>query len=643
MPTLAACSWSLEPTSPEDLAAKLRAAGVHAVQLALGPLIDARDNLDSPWHVRRARNTLADAGLQIVSGMMATIGEDYTSLASIRETGGIVPDRHWPANLERARLHARLACELGLRLVTFHAGFVPHHRTDPARRVLIDRLRTLARLFACYGVTLGLETGQEHASTLIDVLREAHEPNLRVNFDPANMILYGVGDPVASLQDLIEASPLLDASPSIIAQVHIKDALPSATAEQWGTEIAVRHTPTQEPDGRRSVDWAAFFGALRDAGLLGRIDLVIEREAGDSRVDDVRAAAQVVRSLAPDHESRPLRVGVLGMGFMGQTHARAAARAGIARAGCTLAGACDPRIDTIAAQLRGPGAGGNLGAAAGAAALELANVRLTIDPAELLCAPDIDLIIVATPTDSHVPLAIKALDAGKHVLVEKPVATTRAPIEALAGHAALHPNLACVPAMVMRWWPGWAWTRGHLREGALGEVGSVTVERMGQAPTWSREFYADALRSGGAIVDLHVHDVDFLCWTFGEPQSLASEGSIQHVRTTYRFAHENAIVQATGSWQLPVGERFRMRMRVEGSRGVIAFDLGHDPALPAGLCRREGEPPLTYAPDLSPYELQLRDVADAIIRGLPARCSLADASLAAGVIEREQQSLRHAK
>jgi predicted dehydrogenase/sugar phosphate isomerase/epimerase len=642
MPTLAVCSWSLEPKSPEDLVAKVRAAGLSSVQLALGPLVDARHNPDNPWHIAHARKTLADARVRIVSGMMQTIGEDYTTLASIRETGGIVPDQHWTANLDRARLHARLACELNLRLVTFHAGFVPHDHGDPARARLIDRLRTLARLFVCYDLTLGLETGQESAATLIDVLRDANEPNLRVNFDPANMLLYGMGDPIAALRSLAETSRSLRASPSIIVQVHIKDAIASAAYGQWGSEVPLAPRRTTTSDGRASVDWPAFFQALREHGLLGRIDLVIEREAGESRVADVAAAASVVRSLAPDHVSHPLRVGVLGMGFMGQTHARAAQRFGAEGTGgaCTLAAACDPRIHEIAARLS-ESHSGNLGTAAGAAPLDLARVHLATRAEDLLARDDVDLVIVSTPTDTHVPLARAALGAGKHVLVEKPVATTRAPIEELLRVARIHTSLACVPAMVMRWWPGWAHARGLVREGALGDVREVSLERMGQPPTWSQNFYADASRSGGALIDLHVHDVDFLCWTLGLPEHVASTGTVQHVESTYRFTQLlDARVHAVGSWQLPTTERFRMRMRIAGSRSSVRFDLTHEPSQPAGLFAVDADSPLTYDPTLSPYELQLQGVADAIVRGLPARCTLEDAVLAARVLDAERESLR---
>src|SRR5688572_12996243 len=122
--------------------------------------------------------------------MMSTHGEDYSTLATIRETGGLRPDRHWKRNLEAAREDTALARRLGLDLVTFHAGFLPEQRSDPERAKLLDRLRLVCDAFHEQGVRLGFETGQESAETLSEVLAELDHPAAGVNFDPANMILY---------------------------------------------------------------------------------------------------------------------------------------------------------------------------------------------------------------------------------------------------------------------------------------------------------------------------------------------------------------------------------------------------------------------------------------------------------------------
>ncbi len=257
------CAWSLQPQNPRELAERVRATGLAHVQLALGPLLAGQ------WSAAETRAALDAAGIGVLSGMLSMHGEDYSSLESIRATGGLRPDRHWERNRAAAERAAALAARLGLKLVSFHAGFLPHDARDPERAVLVARLRTVAEIFAGAGVDLALETGQEDAETLLAVLAELAPSGVGVNFDPANMILYGMGEPVAALRRLAP----------FVRQIHVKDALPAETPGTWGREVVA---------GRGAVDWSAFFGV--QGGKLAEVDLVIEREAGDDRAGDVRAA-----------------------------------------------------------------------------------------------------------------------------------------------------------------------------------------------------------------------------------------------------------------------------------------------------------------------------------------------------------------
>jgi sugar phosphate isomerase/epimerase len=204
--------------------------------------------------------------------MMGMAGEDYSTLETIKRTGGVRPEATWGANLRAAQDNARLARRLGIGLVTFHAGFIPHE-AGPERQAMIQRLRMMVDHFDDHGVRVAFETGQETAETLLEALHELDRPQAGVNFDPANMILYGMGDPVAALDRL---------APRVV-QIHIKDATPSPTPGQWGHE-------TRAGDG--AVDWKRFFDTVRTRGLGA--DLVIEREGGEGRDADVRAAAEMV-------------------------------------------------------------------------------------------------------------------------------------------------------------------------------------------------------------------------------------------------------------------------------------------------------------------------------------------------------------
>jgi sugar phosphate isomerase/epimerase len=263
------CSWSLQPATPAELIESLHATGVHRTQLALNPLVN-----DIAW--ADAPQQLKDGGIALVSGMMGFIGEDYSTLETIRDTGGVMLDEHWPTNLATAKRVAALAQLLGLTRVSFHAGFIPHDAGDANYEKLVGRVTTIADLFAEHGLDLLLETGQEAAESLDAFLDHADRKNLAVNFDPANMVLYGMGDPLAALRRLMPH----------VRQVHIKDALPAAAPGSWGSEVAV---------GGGAVDWRAFVGILEDAGYRG--DLVIEREAGDQRIADIKTAARVLTAL----------------------------------------------------------------------------------------------------------------------------------------------------------------------------------------------------------------------------------------------------------------------------------------------------------------------------------------------------------
>ncbi len=261
------CSWSLRPTSPAELVERVAAVGVQTVQLALDPL------RTRAWSPGETVDRLEAAGVRIASGMMGTEGEDYSTLESIRITGGVRPDATWPANLAASRANAKLARRLELELVTLHAGFLPHDRDDPERGRMVTRLREVVDVFADEGVAVGFETGQEDAATLLDVLEELDRPTAGVNFDPANMILYSMGDPVAALRALLPR----------VLQVHVKDALPPERPGTWGAEV---------PVGSGAVDWDAFFAVLARAGRP--IDAMIEREAGEDRVRDARTARDLV-------------------------------------------------------------------------------------------------------------------------------------------------------------------------------------------------------------------------------------------------------------------------------------------------------------------------------------------------------------
>jgi NAD(P)H-dependent FMN reductase/sugar phosphate isomerase/epimerase len=267
---LAVCSWSLQPDSPQALVKKLKEIGCSRVQLALDPL---RDN---PKVWGKTAELFKKEKIEIVSGMFGCVGEDYSTLETIRHTGGLVPDKTWKQNWINIGQSAELAAKLGLKSVTFHAGFLPHDKDDPDFAKLAARLRRVADLFAVKGIDLAFETGQESAGILREFLTQLNCPNVGVNFDPANMILYDKGNPIFALRVL---APW-------VKSCHLKDANRTKQPGTWGEEV---------PLGTGEVNWRAFFQTLAELNFAG--NLCIEREAGTERVADIKTARKLVQTL----------------------------------------------------------------------------------------------------------------------------------------------------------------------------------------------------------------------------------------------------------------------------------------------------------------------------------------------------------
>jgi sugar phosphate isomerase/epimerase len=226
--------------------------------------------------VDKALHVLEKGEISLTAGMIGFAGEDYSSIATIRQTGGVLPDALWPQRWQTLENAAKAAQRLLLSMLSTHIGFVPASN-EPVYGKVVERVRQAADLFKEHGLTLLMETGQESAHGLLQFLNDVARPNLAVNFDPANMILYGSGNPV-------DAVRVLDRH---IHHVHIKDAVPSAKpGVQWGEEV---------PFGRGHVNAMAFIESLRFGGYRG--PLVIEREAGATRVADIHHAVSVLAGI----------------------------------------------------------------------------------------------------------------------------------------------------------------------------------------------------------------------------------------------------------------------------------------------------------------------------------------------------------
>jgi predicted dehydrogenase len=344
-----------------------------------------------------------------------------------------------------------------------------------------------------------------------------------------------------------------------------------------------------------------------------------------------------------------INVGVIGLGFMGRTHVsayQAAERDGFP---CRLSAVAD----RDAARLSGGGASeGNLELSGESARLfDPAQVRGYTDPRELIADRNVHLVSICTHTDTHVDLAIEALRAGKHVLCEKPVAVSSVEVRRLADAAreAGTRGVLCMPAMCMRFWPGWSWLHQAVRSGAYGRVVSAAFQRLGSPPDWGTDFYRDIARTGGPLVDLHIHDTDFIRWVFGAPASVVSGGSLMHVTTLYRYAGGAggaggaaggaAHVVAEGGQDHTPGFGFTMRYVVAFEHATADFDIARTPAL---MLARNGKREAVTVERGAGYDHQVRHLIDAISAGARPEqlvATMDEAVAVAELLEAERRSL----
>jgi predicted dehydrogenase len=331
---------------------------------------------------------------------------------------------------------------------------------------------------------------------------------------------------------------------------------------------------------------------------------------------------------------REIGVGIVGLGFMGRTHVAAFRAAHAAGRPNRLVAVADSVAERLSGRMPKVG---NLDVGGDDVLFDPREVRGYATPEELLADPRVELVSICTPTPTHVDLALRALEAKKHVLLEKPVALASSDVARLAD-AARSARTLCMPAMCMRFWPGWDWLRERVRDGSFGRVKSAVFRRLGTPPTWSAGFYDDPAKSGGALFDLHVHDADFVRWCFGAPSSVASTGSLAHVTTLYRYDDGPSHVVAEGALDHTPGFGFRMRYTVIFERATADFDIGREPKL---VLAEGGEARPIELSSAAGYDGEVAHLLDAIASGRRELvATLDDAVGLTRMLEAEHRSLR---
>ncbi len=234
----------------------------------------------TPATAQKFLSRLADLDIQLTAVFGGFEGESYADIPTVERTVGLVPLETRAARLAEMKKISDFARLLKCPVVGLHLGFVPHDSSDPQYDQIVETTRQLCDHCHGNGQRLHLETGQETVEVLIQFMDDVDRANLYVNFDPANMILYGTGQPIEALQQLGNR----------VQSVHCKDALwAEKPGQEWGTEV---------PLGEGDVNIERYLQTLLEIKYEG--PLTIEREIPqdpERQKMEIGHAADVLRQI----------------------------------------------------------------------------------------------------------------------------------------------------------------------------------------------------------------------------------------------------------------------------------------------------------------------------------------------------------
>jgi predicted dehydrogenase len=263
-----------------------------------------------------------------------------------------------------------------------------------------------------------------------------------------------------------------------------------------------------------------------------------------------------------------IRVGLVGLGFIGWIHWLAYQKLGGAR----VAAICETDERRRTGDLRG--IQGNFGPPG--EQIDLTDVAAYGNLDALLADPHVDLVDISLPTSLHADMAIRALEAGKHVLCEKPMALRLADCERMVAAAAKANRLLMI-AHVLPFFPEYGWALKTIRSGDHGALRGGAFRRVIADPAWLQGFWS-AERIGGPMLDLHVHDAHFIRLVFGMPTEVTTAGRIRESlpefwHSQFRFANRDLVVAATSGTIDQQGRAFTHSFEIHLERATLMFDF----------------------------------------------------------------------
>ena len=271
---------------------------------------------------------------------------------------------------------------------------------------------------------------------------------------------------------------------------------------------------------------------------------------------------------------KQVKVGIVGLGFMGTTHWGVYKGLKNARIVAVADVDAKKRKGDVSAVV------GNIGGGDNSKPLDLAGVTVYESALALIGNADVDVVDVCVPTPDHADIVCAALAAGKHVFCEKPLCRDIAQLRRIAAAARKAKGFLNV-GLCVRAWPEYRHAWEYYKSGKAGKMKSATFKRISPSVdgnSW-QNWYMDGVRSGGALLDLHVHDADEVNYFFGMPKSVAavgarsivSKGGVDHVVTTYDYG-DGRLVMAEGGWAAAKGTPFEMSFTIVCEKATLKLD-----------------------------------------------------------------------
>ena len=263
-----------------------------------------------------------------------------------------------------------------------------------------------------------------------------------------------------------------------------------------------------------------------------------------------------------------MKVGIAGIGFMGWIHWLGYQRV----AGADVAAICTRDEKKRAGDWTS--IKGNFGPPG--EHVDLTGIAAYANMDDMLADPSLDLIDICLPPDMHEQVAVRALEAGKHVLCEKPMALTTSACERMVSVAAANDRQILV-AHVLPFLPEYAFVRNAVANHDFGAILGGSFKRVISDPVWLKDFF-NPETVGGPLVDLHVHDAHFIRLLFGMPASLISQGRlrgevVEYCHTLFQFDNQDLVVSATSGVINQQGRGFTHGFEIHFEKATLQFEF----------------------------------------------------------------------